>query len=141
LAKDDRRTKPRRGDRRVPPTGAQLVVQRSTPEGAVFNPAGRMANGATGSNQSGYSTAQFVLDRHGNDLLFDRLAGRDRVIMLDPAPMLCVNGDCSFARDGAPLYSDTNHLTSAAARIIAPLYPAIFDHTKHAAKSRTAPSS
>ncbi|MEG3089318.1 acyltransferase family protein [Sphingomonas sp. PB4P5] len=115
-------------------TGAQLVVQRSTPEGAIFDPAGRMANGATGSDRSGYSSAQFAKNRRANDLLFDRLDNRDRVQVLDPAPILCPNGDCSFARNGVPLYSDTNHLTSTAARMIAPLYPAIFDRTEQAAR-------
>lgn len=79
-------------------SGAQLVVQRSTPEGVVLSPAARIKNGAAGGDRSGYSTAQFAEDRHTNDLVFDRLDAKARVTVLDPAPFLCTNGDCSFAR-------------------------------------------
>ncbi len=54
-----------------------------------------------------------------------RLAARYHLTVLDPADILCQDGLCRVANP-SPLYSDTNHLTTAGAKQLIPLFEAYF---------------
>ncbi|MBB5731631.1 peptidoglycan/LPS O-acetylase OafA/YrhL [Altererythrobacter atlanticus] len=53
-----------------------------------------------------------ILDSFGNDPLIERVY---------PAEVLCPDENCTVARDGQPLYTDSNHVSPLGARLMAPL--------------------
>ena len=52
--------------------------------------------------------------------MLDRLGDHPRLRRVYPADILCRTGRCVTALNGVPLYSDSNHLSAAGARLLAP---------------------
>lgn len=59
--------------------------------------------------------------------IFARLQKRYAFRILKPQDILCAGGMCSITRNGAPLYSDDEHLSELGAIIIEPAVEAIWD--------------
>jgi peptidoglycan/LPS O-acetylase OafA/YrhL len=58
--------------------------------------------------------AQATAQQAGPDAVFVAARASGRVAVLDPKPALCGSGVCSVrARDGRPLYIDSNHVSAA----------------------------
>jgi peptidoglycan/LPS O-acetylase OafA/YrhL len=53
---------------------------------------------------------------------FDKLQRRYGAKIVYPHQALCANGYCEIVRDGAALYSDSNHLTEFGAKLLSPLF-------------------
>jgi len=53
---------------------------------------------------------------------FDKMQRRYGAKIIYPHQILCANGYCEIMRDGVALYSDSNHLTEAGAKLLSPLF-------------------
>ncbi|MEF2230737.1 MAG: acyltransferase family protein, partial [Pseudodesulfovibrio sp.] len=73
--------------------------------------------------------AERVDGREKTHFASDALRGMDspRLHLLDPYPVLAPGGVLESVRDGAFLYADTNHVTSAGARALKPLFRPLFE--------------
>jgi hypothetical protein len=79
------------------------------------------------AQQVGRPIADHRQRQHFIDELFASLAASDsHVHVLDPAPLLCVDGICRAAIDGYSLYKDENHLSDQGGERMKPLFAPIF---------------
>lgn len=56
----------------------------------------------------------------------DEAAQRCGARIIDPLPLLCDDQECPGARDGLPLYRDSNHLSQRSSRMLAPVFAEVF---------------
>ncbi len=61
--------------------------------------------------------------------LIRRVADEYQLATIDPAPMLCPDGQCRVADANAPLYYDTNHLSIYGAQTLTPLFERYFQQS------------
>jgi peptidoglycan/LPS O-acetylase OafA/YrhL len=71
----------------------------------------------------------------------DEAAERCGARILDPLPLLCDGESCPGARDGLPLYRDSNHLTERASRMLAPLFRQVTERPEETVSSEETGSS
>jgi peptidoglycan/LPS O-acetylase OafA/YrhL len=69
----------------------------------------------------------YEAQQHSAAAIFARLQKRYEFRILKPQDWLCAGGMCSIARNGAPLYSDDEHLSELGAMITEPALEAIWD--------------
>lgn len=102
----------------------QVVLMQVVPTGDYFDPGAHVAALRAGIQRpraiSLQDHAQAI--RAQRDVLNSIRAHTPAVTVLDPASALCRDGVCSFERDGKPLYTDTNHLSSAGAQALTPMW-------------------
>jgi hypothetical protein len=69
----------------------------------------------------------YEAQQHSAAAIFAGLQKRYEFRILKPQDWLCAGGMCSIARNGAPLYSDDEHLAELGAMITQPALEAIWD--------------
>lgn len=62
----------------------------------------------------------------------DEAAQRCGARIIDPLPLLCDDQECPGARDGLPLYRDSNHLSQRSSRMLAPVFAEVFANEQQA---------
>jgi len=124
---------------RLRATGAQVVLERPTPQDTALAPAFYLADPDGWSDRSAYDRAAHEARQRGVNEAITAWRERDpRILVLDPTPLLCPAERCLFAQGGKPLYSDTHHLTAAGVRVIAPIYDPLFAAARLEQAKRTA---
>jgi hypothetical protein len=68
-----------------------------------------------------------------------RQATRHHALVLGPAAYLCDSTSCDVQRNGLVLYADSDHLSPAGARLLAPMFDGIFTAAAEAPPSKAVP--
>jgi peptidoglycan/LPS O-acetylase OafA/YrhL len=124
---------------RLQETGAQIVLERPTPQDAALASAAYLDRPDTWRAASRYARATHEARQRAVNAAITDWAARDpRITVLDPTPLLCPGERCLFAQDGKPLYSDTHHLTAAGVGVIEPIYHPLFAAARREREGRMA---
>ncbi len=81
-----------------------------------------------GAEISGPSLSQHYETQRRVMELVDAFPGRDRIVVLDPAPFLCPRGNCLVADEGQTLYRDRHHLTDTASMRLRQIFLDVIAH-------------
>ena len=109
---------------RLMAAGVTVYLQKVAPNADWFDPVRRTGGGPA---EPPYRLADYDREYAEQNRAFAALKARhgDRLVILDPTPLLCADV-CAFDTDGAPNYSDNNHLNSTGIRRIGAMYDPIF---------------
>lgn len=123
-------------------TGVKVVLERPTPSDASLAPGFYLNRPDAWSDISRYPRqSDNRRQQPVNDAITRWLARDARVSAVDPVAFLCPGELCLFAHDGAPLYSDTHHLTKEGANLIMPIYEPLFAAAAQERSSAVKPPS
>ena len=112
--------------------GSRVVLERPTPRDTSLAPAYYLARPDIWTDASLYPRHTDEGRQRAVNLAISRWLAHDpRVSAVDPMPVLCPGERCLFAYHGAPLYSDTHHLTKAGTNLIMPIYEPLFASVAH----------
>lgn len=110
--------------------GLEVQAMKVVPHHASYHPGARARAAISGQalDFSGISTADYEgLTREFSAMMAGvRQKAGLGFSVIDPGSRLCDAVACRYAIDGLPLYTDSNHLSSAGAKVLRPMFRDIF---------------
>ncbi|HAB38162.1 MAG TPA: hypothetical protein DCE52_09250 [Rhodobacteraceae bacterium] len=117
---------------RLSDLGLDIFLLQSLPESEAFSPTSSSSSiyGDVRSRQEVYATynrQSYLNDRTSQILAFENMGNRDNITILWTADVMCPVQSCLFAKDGAVIYMDDDHLSEAGAKLLRPSLEPIFE--------------
>ncbi|MEZ2128899.1 MULTISPECIES: acyltransferase family protein [unclassified Sinorhizobium] len=107
--------------------GTKVVLVMDVPEMGHYVPEAMAKAMIKGASTDVAPPWDYIAERQAlSRAILARFAKKYGATIVDPLPAFCGNDRCNAARNGIPLYRDSDHITATAARSLSYLYRPLF---------------